>query len=129
MAKSEKMHVAVRVDAVILPRSDTRASLLSVLLSGALLLSGCGRSHDVGVAAADASAGQDGIVPAGWEGPQRTSLHDTMTECIVHDRVVSSCPPHFPKRMVGSASDAGANPYVYAQPGAPVTRMRFGKCG
>ena len=81
--------------------------------------SGIVRAGDAGTpdgAAADATQGP--IVPAGWKGPQMAYFHDTMTQCLVHDGVMPSCPRQFPKRVLTKISDAGNNPYVYELKGA-----------
>jgi len=89
------------------------------LLLGAVLMHGCGASQEDARVAAAATQGP--IVPAGWKGPGPTYLHDTMTECLVHEGVMPSCPPQFPKRVLSKMSDAGHDPYTYEVKGEPVT--------
>jgi hypothetical protein len=101
--------------------------MFAALLSGAILAHGCGGSREDASVAANADAGQEPRVPAGWKGPQTMYFHDVMTECIVHEGVVQACPPQFPKRFLWKADDAGqparADPYKYEQEqqGDPMT--------
>ncbi len=82
---------------------------------------GCRASHDDASAAGDGGARRELLVPEGWRGPQWSYLHDTMTQCLIHEGVVASCPPKFPKREVTKMSDAGYDPYTYELKGDPVT--------